>query len=70
MSNRRHHERGYAERTYQERQNEYFLDGEGISREVIQADICRYLGNDALVRTGVNPQTVRPPSTSDCLGDM
>ncbi|KAK2756568.1 hypothetical protein FQN54_005461 [Arachnomyces sp. PD_36] len=32
------------------RQNDYFLDGEGISREVIQADICRYLGNDALVR--------------------
>lgn len=33
-----------------ERQNEYWLPGEGISREVIQADICRYLGNDALVR--------------------
>ncbi|KAJ5795115.1 hypothetical protein N7457_001714 [Penicillium paradoxum] len=35
-----------------ERQNEYFIPGEGISREVIQADICRYLGNDALVRPG------------------
>jgi len=35
------------------RQNEYFLPAEGISREVIQADICRYLGNDALVRRGV-----------------
>lgn len=34
------------------RQNEYFIPGEGISREVIQADICRYLGNDALVRPG------------------
>ena len=34
------------------RYNEYFLPGEGISREVIQADICRYLGNDALVRPG------------------
>ncbi|GAB1195780.1 hypothetical protein APSETT444_005043 [Aspergillus pseudonomiae] len=31
-----------------ERQNEYFIPGDGISREVIQADICRYLGNDAL----------------------
>ncbi|KKK25177.1 hypothetical protein AOCH_004555 [Aspergillus ochraceoroseus] len=31
-----------------ERQNEYFIAGDGISREVIQADICRYLGNDAL----------------------
>ncbi|KAI9733543.1 MAG: hypothetical protein M1834_003144 [Cirrosporium novae-zelandiae] len=35
-----------------ERQNEYYLPIEGISREVIQADICRYLGNDALVRVG------------------
>lgn len=35
-----------------ERQNEYFIDKDGISREVIQADICRYLGNDALVRPG------------------
>jgi curved DNA-binding protein CbpA len=29
---------------------EYFLPGEGINREVIQHDICRYLGNDATVR--------------------
>lgn len=35
-----------------QRQNEYFIPGDGISREVIQADICRYLGNDALVRPG------------------
>ncbi|KAK2759972.1 hypothetical protein FQN54_002708 [Arachnomyces sp. PD_36] len=33
-----------------DRRNEYFVPGEGISREVILADICRYLGNDALVR--------------------
>lgn len=41
------------------RQNEYFLPRDGIDREVIQADICRYLGNDALVRPGTyeNPQT-------------
>jgi hypothetical protein len=25
---------------------------DGIDREVISADICRYLGNDALVRPG------------------
>ncbi|KAL1982200.1 hypothetical protein VTN96DRAFT_1626 [Rasamsonia emersonii] len=37
-----------------ERQNEYFIPGDGISREVIQADICRYLGNDALVRPGTH----------------
>ena len=32
------------------RRAEYFVPGEGISREVIQADICRYLGPDALVK--------------------
>jgi len=44
----------YAERQFAERQNEYFIPGDGISREVIQADICRYLGNDALVRPGTH----------------
>ena len=28
----------------------YFFRGEGISREVVEADICRYLGPDALCR--------------------
>jgi hypothetical protein len=32
--------------------NEYFVPKDGIDREVITADICRYLGNDALVRPG------------------
>ena len=32
------------------RYQEYFLPGEEINREVIQYDICRYLGNDATVR--------------------
>jgi hypothetical protein len=32
--------------------NEYFIPKDGIDREVITADICRYLGNDALVRQG------------------
>lgn len=31
---------------------EYFVPGDGIDREVITADITRYLGNDALVRPG------------------
>ncbi|ODA78542.1 hypothetical protein RJ55_05923 [Drechmeria coniospora] len=41
------------------RQNEYFVPRDGIDREVISADICRYLGNNALVRPGhyENPQT-------------
>lgn len=47
-----------------ERQNEYFISGDGISREVIQADICRYLGNDALVRPGNH--NVRVFSTLIC----
>jgi hypothetical protein len=34
------------------RSNEYFVPKEGIYREVITADLCRYLGNDALVRPG------------------
>jgi hypothetical protein len=34
------------------RWNEYFLPRDGIDREVISADICRYLGNDATVRPG------------------
>ncbi len=34
------------------RNNEYFVPRDGIDREVISADICRYLGNDALVRPG------------------
>jgi len=44
------------------RQNEYFLPRDGIDREVIQADICRYLGNDALVRPGTyeDPATRQP----------
>jgi hypothetical protein len=32
--------------------NEYFIPRDGIDREVIVTDICRYLGNDALVRPG------------------
>lgn len=43
----------------QPRQNVYFVPRDGIDREVITADICRYLGKDALVRPGTNqdPQT-------------
>jgi hypothetical protein len=37
------------------RYQEYFLPGEDINREVIQYDICRYLGNDATVRPYNHP---------------
>jgi hypothetical protein len=37
------------------RDQEYFLPGEDINREVVQADICRYLGNDATVRPYQHP---------------
>ncbi|KAK2592927.1 hypothetical protein QQS21_009372 [Conoideocrella luteorostrata] len=48
-----------ATATITTRQNEYFVPRDGIDREVISADICRYLGNDALVRPGhyENPTT-------------
>lgn len=34
------------------RTNRYFLPGDGIRREIITRDICRFLGNDALVKPG------------------
>ena len=34
------------------RANQWFVLGDGIAREVITADIQRYLGPDALVRPG------------------
>lgn len=48
-----------SSRPTQPRTNEYFVPKDGIDREVITADICRYLGNDALVRPGnyENPNT-------------
>lgn len=36
------------------RQSQFFINGEGIDREVITTDICRYLGNDALVQPGTH----------------
>ena len=47
------------------RQNEYFVPRDGIDREVITADICRYLGNDALVRPGTYLDV--GSSSPDCL---
>ena len=32
--------------------NEYFVPGDGLDREVITAELYRYLENDALVRVG------------------
>lgn len=34
--------------------NEYFLPGDGIDREVIQSEICRYLGQDATCKPGTH----------------
>ncbi|KAJ9633008.1 hypothetical protein H2204_007398 [Knufia peltigerae] len=36
--------------------SEYFCPGEGIDREVIQHEICKYLGQDATCRPGRNPE--------------
>lgn len=52
MSSRRDHGSGTPSNAPSNRQNEYFIPRDGIDREVITADICRYLGNDALVRPG------------------
>ncbi|KUI72982.1 hypothetical protein VM1G_08133 [Cytospora mali] len=53
MSSRRDHGGGTPSNAPpSNRQNEYFIPRDGIDREVITADICRYLGNDALVRPG------------------
>ena len=32
------------------RTNEYFLPGDGINRDVVTADICKYLGPDTLIK--------------------
>lgn len=32
--------------------NEFFVDGEGIHREVMQRELCKYLGPDALSKPG------------------
>ena len=47
------------------RLNDYFIDKNGISREVIQADICRYLGNDALVKPGEHEVRLPRPSFAE-----
>ncbi|KAI9756292.1 MAG: hypothetical protein M1815_003876 [Lichina confinis] len=58
------------------RLNKYFLPGEGIRREVITADICRYLGNDALVKPGLYEArdgfwvTAYRALTSDMISDL
>lgn len=33
--------------------NDFFVDGEGIHREVMQREICKYLGPEAYSRPGV-----------------
>lgn len=52
MSSRRETAGGTQSSSNAPRQNVYFVPRDGIDREVITADICRYLGNDALVRPG------------------
>lgn len=52
MSRQQPRSQGTSTQATTTRQNEYFVPRDGIDREVISADICRYLGNDALVRPG------------------
>jgi hypothetical protein len=49
------HDRSSDSRHQQEprvRTSEYFLSEDGIDLEVIKADLARYLGRDASVRSG------------------
>ncbi|KAL9009245.1 MAG: hypothetical protein Q9173_005709 [Seirophora scorigena] len=56
--------------------NEFFVDGEGINREVLQKELCKYLGADALSRVGTyNGQkgyivTAVRPFTSKMIEDL
>lgn len=50
------------------RQNVYFVPRDGIDREVITADICRYLGNDALVRPGTYQVCITLAAIDPMLG--
>ncbi|KAL8716387.1 MAG: hypothetical protein Q9220_000294 [cf. Caloplaca sp. 1 TL-2023] len=56
--------------------NEFFVDGEGINREVMQRELCKYLGPDALSRPGTyNGQkgyivTAVRPFTSKMIEDL
>ena len=45
--------------------NEYFVDGEGISRAVLQMEICKYLGPEATSRPGTyNVRHIFDPETT------
>lgn len=45
--------------------NDYFLPGDGIDREVIQSEICRFLGNDATCKPGTNREVRPSPSSTE-----
>lgn len=57
------------------RANQWFVPGDGIAREVITADIQRYLGPDALVRPGNGTgeyevgSSLHPPRQSTASSD-
>lgn len=46
-------DRGERDRDVPRGLNEYFVEGEGIHREVMQREICKYLGPEALSRPHV-----------------
>ncbi|KAA8900561.1 hypothetical protein FN846DRAFT_139757 [Sphaerosporella brunnea] len=54
-----HIDRYEQDRYHAEQPLEYFLDGEGIEHHVIQSDLPRYLGSDAVMRRGKDPVTGR-----------
>jgi len=44
-----------------EYQGQFYISAEGISRDVITTDICRYLGNNARVRPNTDASVYKPP---------
>jgi len=57
-----------------EYQAQFYISAEGISRDVITTDICRYLGNNAVIRPNMDINVYKPPYISpqeifSCVSD-
>lgn len=50
--------------------NEFFVSGEGIHREVLQREICKYLGPEAYSRPSTYNVWRRACSRRECLTDF
>ncbi|KAF8457477.1 hypothetical protein BGX38DRAFT_1158504 [Terfezia claveryi] len=46
-----------------EYQGQFYISADGISRDVITTDICRYLGNNARVRPNTDANVYKPTTS-------